>query len=786
MRARFIYEKFEQDSDPIKDMGIGIVGLWDYTLEDAAQEIWEITKPSVYAQINDARRGGRTYTIIPSNITKRGCDKLAFEPNDFTFKQLTKAVKKRIDDAIKNKIINLDYNIRYNTIKENVNEKFEQESDPIKDMGIGFPKFLKSEADRLLHTKYNELKKEFNIDNYDIDNEDYKLFICVAAVSMLGSIANKETVPNAFFDAYRYWKHNFSDKEYPSSYFSKVKLVKILKDKYGIEWDAQKVYEKFEAESDPISDMGIGLIHVIKLGLKKLNQESGVQHIAMWRGDTENLHISYYSYYFMESLLKCLDEKYFDKITYKRIGGRGSKSEITYFKGHSYSMSTRKDYVLHIKSKYQDHFRKAFEGHTFINEKFTEDTDPVKNLGIGLVEKIRRGLTQIIKDPQMIAFLGLSLIKQFGYSNGKLIVYTTFGMAANAPYIKESFQKHEMADYVIFNSKDNNKDSNYWFMLKIKRKYQRAFEEAISRMSVNEKFEEDSDPIKDMGIGLNNKRLSIIGNKLFDNKWQEYDIVAEHLEEYLNTSDENIYLLAKTTKKYKNETNKLINYVNKLNKNAKLGEEIYSREELHHVVTSIWYIITQIKTDLGIVVEAHDARHFREEITYWVDKNTFIKYLDKFPNMMNVNEKFEQDTDPIEDLGIGVRTFDNLKPGDIIQCIKRAKKFTFDDGSMLPKDGLYVVMNKKILFTSDTEPKKEELYITMTPAGFRQSLSSGLYYDIINIRDTIIACQTMPDCSVERLKILNFSKCNNIAPISLWKKHFKVLQKGDLVPPKNI
>ena len=155
-------------------------------------------------------------------------------------------------------------------VREHINEKFTQDSDPIEDMGIGFLGFLKSEAKRLLHFDYELVKKEFNIHNYHIDNEDHELFICLIAVSMLGSIAYKKTVPNAFYDAYNYWKHNFSNKEYPGPYFAKIKLVQILKDKYGIEWDAQKVYEKFTEDSDPIEDMSIGIRAKIKKWCKEM------------------------------------------------------------------------------------------------------------------------------------------------------------------------------------------------------------------------------------------------------------------------------------------------------------------------------------------------------------------------------------------------------------------------------------------------------------------------------------------------------------------------------------
>jgi len=176
---------------------------------------------------------------------------------------------------------------------------------------------------------------------------------------------------------------------------------------------------------------------------------------------------------------------------------------------------------------------------------------------------------------------------------------------------------------------------------------------------VYEKFTAISDPVADIGVGLQNKRFSVIGLNLFGNKWGEYDNAKKYLEEFLNVSGKNIYLLAKTKKHYKDETNELINYINKVNKKAKFGERIISRIELDQVATSTWYIFTQIKTDLGIVVEAHNTTTYNDERTYWTSKKTFIKFLDKFPDIVSVNEKFIQTSDPLKDMGVGI---EHLKP----------------------------------------------------------------------------------------------------------------------------
>lgn len=113
MRAKFVNEKFSEKTDPIKDMRIGITGLWDYTFEEAVEEIWEIIKLITSKKIDYARRHEKTYTIMPLYLVKNACEELAFEPDEFTIKELVKAIKKNIDKAIQNKTFVLNNNIKY-------------------------------------------------------------------------------------------------------------------------------------------------------------------------------------------------------------------------------------------------------------------------------------------------------------------------------------------------------------------------------------------------------------------------------------------------------------------------------------------------------------------------------------------------------------------------------------------------------------------------------------------------------------------------------------------------
>ena len=145
-----------------------------------------------------------------------------------------------------------------------MHEKFTEHSDPIKDMGIGSAKFFKAEFKRLNHEVLGDVYNELEIKKYNVDNPDFETTICVIFIDMLKKLGEKESVPNAFHDTYKKWRdwNNNNENRTPAPSYAKHIIRQILKEKYGLEWEAQKVYEKFSTESDPIHDMGIGVSYL--------------------------------------------------------------------------------------------------------------------------------------------------------------------------------------------------------------------------------------------------------------------------------------------------------------------------------------------------------------------------------------------------------------------------------------------------------------------------------------------------------------------------------------------
>jgi len=113
-----VNEKFIENSDPIKDMNIGVTGLWDYTIEDAAKEIWALMKPRIQKRITATQRFNSPYTVSSHVITERGCEDLGFEPNKHTLSYLVKLVQKEIDKSIADHTLSLPPNVKYLKINE--------------------------------------------------------------------------------------------------------------------------------------------------------------------------------------------------------------------------------------------------------------------------------------------------------------------------------------------------------------------------------------------------------------------------------------------------------------------------------------------------------------------------------------------------------------------------------------------------------------------------------------------------------------------------------------------
>jgi FMN phosphatase YigB (HAD superfamily) len=169
MKKKKVQEAFIEKSDPIRDMGIGkIKGLWDYTPEEAAVEIWLNRKPWVQKGISEARRYGSTYTISPLMLTYQGCKSLAFEPDNEMIIVLAKLLQKEIDKSIKDYTIIISPNVKY----LRTNDIDESNINPYDKIGTSMAKKMKVKAPfkRVKSSKnQNAMKQSFEHEIITLD-----------------------------------------------------------------------------------------------------------------------------------------------------------------------------------------------------------------------------------------------------------------------------------------------------------------------------------------------------------------------------------------------------------------------------------------------------------------------------------------------------------------------------------------------------------------------------------------------------------------------------------------
>jgi hypothetical protein len=222
VREHIIFEKFTEDSDPIKDMGIGImyqIEKWikeiqpgsNYTKDDflwlsvrsrkiefikflldagfdvhkrddeAIKSACEVGDTEIVKLLIDA---GANVNADDNAPLRRACRN---EENEM-IKYLLNTGKFKIEDILDLKemyershpnsahILN-DYILKQKRIKESLNEKFTEDSDPVHDMGIGIKPLIEKWLKKY-GIKHYEINSNFSIDvphnNVDLEGRHLK------------------------------------------------------------------------------------------------------------------------------------------------------------------------------------------------------------------------------------------------------------------------------------------------------------------------------------------------------------------------------------------------------------------------------------------------------------------------------------------------------------------------------------------------------------------------------------------------------------------------------------
>jgi hypothetical protein len=247
------------------------------------------------------------------------------------------------------------------------------------------------------------------------------------------------------------------------------------------------------------------------------------------------------------------------------------------------------------------------------------------------------------------------------------------------------------------------------------------------RKWLNERFTEENDPIADMGIGIiNSWKKDVEDMKSISDCREVYD---KYFKKYC---DNNKY-------------------------------EFYYSEISRVIYWTLKYLIDDTSANQQNVFEktlkTNDIRDV--EIIKKIVEILKNKYHLNVKYKENIFEIFTNDnSDPIHDMGIGMNTIENIKPGDVIICLKSSKNFLFKDGSLFPVDGVYIVKYVKRL-------SKTKLYLDLIPYGFER-------HKYIFTKD---GSNKRARC---RMGVSVDNSHGNTATISKWKKYFKIMQQREL------
>jgi hypothetical protein len=228
------------------------------------------------------------------------------------------------------------------------------------------------------------------------------------------------------------------------------------------------IFEKFTEDSDPVHDMDIGVLYKIILHISKQFYNSTFKEFLK-RNNIKSININDHLY------------KHRYNPNYKFIGTKGSLKKL--LKNYFY-------YLLPIENC--GTFKK-------LNEKFTEDSDPIHDMGIGL----RRDFQDEVEMEQFI-FVNLLRILETDKIPEDIIMSNMYCLRSK--YLNK-IQNYVETYFTINGEKPPSYISYGIVMNRLRDLGYRVSKPGryVKGKRINEKFTEDSDPVSDMNIGI--KRL---------------------------------------------------------------------------------------------------------------------------------------------------------------------------------------------------------------------------------------------------------------------------------------
>lgn len=268
------------------------------------------------------------------------------------------------------------------------------------------------------------------------------------------------------------------------------------------------INEKFSEQSDPVNDMGIGLRDYLKREYKKMVLRGDVWSLydSIFRpiyGIKYRRYATYLVRIFIHTLRKIIENRYSSQISFEKT----CKEEIGKDKLETSDIEKIREivaellnskYYLEIDSKYK-------KAHKKVNEKFTEEGDPLADMNIGQ-NFYKEKITKLF--PLRFGSHGVDYIALVKYIlfEPETTVEESKDYMGRTMYTVRCSPREADPFYNYLASLVTHKGSNVYITKQIGKRGKSeglviVMDDVQKPAPVNEKFSEESDPVRDLGIG---------------------------------------------------------------------------------------------------------------------------------------------------------------------------------------------------------------------------------------------------------------------------------------------
>jgi hypothetical protein len=299
-------------------------------------------------------------------------------------------------------------------------EKFVQDSDPIKDLGIGIKDMWKKQKNKLWRTPFLNIHKKY----FSKYHSEFNWQLCEAFCDIVYNLMNEQDPQTAYDNACENYDLLKDDGSNLNNKYRKI-LAKVANKEFHIKVSlSKKVNEKFTQDSDPIKDLGIGIITFENVEIGDIIICVKPSPKFTFNDDTE---FPKYGVYFLYSKKIYPDGKLnLGFLPYGFLANLYAKTTINNIRNVCKTGDIPRFYVVHsntaVLKEWEKHFRimqrkelREYGVYESINEKFTQESDPIEDMNIGIKNKILNDLKPLKIEEKDIIIKDDGTIKYRGY-----------------------------------------------------------------------------------------------------------------------------------------------------------------------------------------------------------------------------------------------------------------------------------------------------------------------------------------------------------------------------------